>query len=608
MQGFLQNTEGDVGNYRAAAVMARARLDSVRTPGQRVSAPIAYAATLVRLGDLERARTFAEAGRRAIATEMANTRGGLEVNRLGFEAGAANSEALVSMFNGRYDDAERSARDALAKAIADRASPASRAASANAQVQADFSDRGVINSNQLLARILIQQGRLVEAEVEARRTLIEALRVFGRYSGMGIGGTMLLAEVLYEQGRSAEVAVLADVAIEALGQLGADKGSVSLAQALALRARTKNSVGDSAGALASFREALAVVADDEALRTRYVEGDVAYPATLLAAGDVAAARAIFDRLVADFRERFGERHYLTAEARGYLAAALVRAGDQARALAEFQTALPILLANSRQATDDSSAGDRDRRLQQILEAYVDLLSRMPPSAATGVDPASEAFRVADAARARGVQRALAASAARANIRDADLANLVRQEQDAQKQIAAQFGLLSNILSSPPDQQDAQATTTLRTNIDKLRDARGALRGEIERRFPDYAKLIDPRPSTVAEVQAQLRPGEALLSVYVGAERSFVWAVPKSGAVAFASVPLGEKQIAAAVADLRKALDPQAATLGDIPAFDVAGSHRLIRSLSSRWQRACRARRVFWWCRTRRWASCRSACW
>jgi CHAT domain-containing protein len=76
----------------------------------------------------------------------------------------------------------------------------------------------------------------------------------------------------------------------------------------------------------------------------------------------------------------------------------------------------------------------------------------------------------------------------------------------------------------------------------------------------------------------LRPGEALLATYVDEERTYVWAVPKSGPVAFAVVPLGASAIGASVATLRKALDSGARTLQDIPAFDVNIAHDLYRQI------------------------------
>jgi CHAT domain-containing protein len=220
-------------------------------------------------------------------------------------------------------------------------------------------------------------------------------------------------------------------------------------------------------------------------------------------------------------------------------------------------------------------------LQLILEAYVGLLADVqgtPLAAQLGADPAEESFRLAEAARARTVSQALAASSARAAAKDPELADLARREQDAQKQIGALYGLLSSMLAAPSDQQDQAVLKSVRTQIDGLRGARAKLREDIERRFPDYVDLIDPKPPTVEQARAALKPGEALLSAYVGADRVFVWAVPQNGPVVFAARPVPRARIAGMVRNLRKALDPDAATLSDIPAFDVKLAHALYQIL------------------------------
>jgi CHAT domain-containing protein len=277
------------------------------------------------------------------------------------------------------------------------------------------------------------------------------------------------------------------------------------------------------------------------------------------------------------RQRLGERHYDTAEARGFLAMTLVATGKPSEALTEFRAAVPILLQSSRQADDDdNNAGARDHRLQLILESYMGLLADTEHTQEAAV----ESFRLADAARGQAVQRALAAASARTTVTDPALADLARREQDAQKQIGALEGLLSNVLGSPPDQQDAGAVQSLRARIDQLRTARATVREEIERRYPDYANLIDPRAANVEQARAALRPGEALVTTYVGADRTFVWALGKSGQVAFAAAPMGAGDIETAVKTLRLALDPNASTIGDIPAFDVALANRLYAALLS----------------------------
>src|SRR5262249_37565623 len=104
-----------------------------------------------------------------------------------------------------------------------------------------------------------------------------------------------------------------------------------------------------------------------------------------------------------------------------------------------------------------------------------------------------------------------------------------------------------------------------------------------------AELINPRPVTVDQVRSMLRPGEALIATLVARNRTFVWAVPPSGPVAFAAAPIGAQELQRTVGTLRKALQPRATTLGDIPDFDLALAYRLYRTLlepvRSAWQDA-----------------------
>src|SRR5262249_51531458 len=81
-----------------------------------------------------------------------------------------------------------------------------------------------------------------------------------------------------------------------------------------------------------------------------------------------------------------------------------------------------------------------------------------------------------------------------------------------------------------------------------------------------------------DVKSSLHPGEALIATYVAPTQTYIWAVPASGPIAFAIAPLGHAQIKAMVKQLRKALDPEAATLAEIPPFDVDTAHQLYQAL------------------------------
>ncbi len=214
----------------------------------------------------------------------------------------------------------------------------------------------------------------------------------------------------------------------------------------------------------------------------------------------------------------------------------------------------------------------------ILAAYIRLLADLRSKAPGGREPVAEAFRLAEAARGRSVQRAVDASAARMAAATPALAALARSEQDARRQASALAKLLTDVLARPTDRQNPAAIAALRARIGDARAERQRLRGEIARAFPAYAELIDPQPVTLAAVRQRLAPGEALVATYVTSDRTFVWAVPQQGTVTFAVASIGAQALADEVGALRRALDPAAQTLADIPPFDVRRAARLYATL------------------------------
>ena len=131
-----------------------------------------------------------------------------------------------------------------------------------------------------------------------------------------------------------------------------------------------------------------------------------------------------------------------------------------------------------------------------------------------------------------------------------------------------------MLALPSDQRDEKGVQAINASINALRAERGKARAEIGKRFPAYADLVSPKPPTVDQVRATLTDGEALLSFYFGEGESFVWAVPKHGAVAFAAIHATSGEIESKVGKLREALEPQAAMISDIPPFDLKLAYEL----------------------------------
>ena len=328
-----------------------------------------------------------------------------------------------------------------------------------------------------------------------------------------------------------------------------------------------------AEALAVFGQLDKVIAKWEPNRRQVFEINGARIYSLYAGGQIdagiAAAQALLKREIA----RVGERHFDTAAARGTLAIGLMKAGKNAEAVREFRAAIPVLMASARENADDDDTtvvAAKSNRLQDIVEAYIALLDRQRGDG----DVALETFALADAIRGRSVQQALAASSARMLAKDPALAEVVRKEQDLAKQINAQLGTLNNVLSLASHERDEKGVQSLRASINTLRANRDRLRADIAKRFPSYADLIDPKPPSVEQIKATLKPGEALLSFYFGREASFVWAVPKDGAVAFAAIPATSGDLESKIRKLREALEPQAQSIADIPPFDLKLAHEL----------------------------------
>jgi CHAT domain-containing protein len=528
-------------------------------------------AAYVRVGNLAAAHDWLRKADMLIEEMRSSRRGTAKRNINNWRSRVDWAHGAVLDQEGKLKEAERYFRRALAEAnqgIEDAKGRSPPPPPGFFEASRDFLTRD-------LARNLARQGRVVEAEIEARRALLDQLHFRGRYTPESAILIGTLSFVIAAQGRYPEAEKLLRVVLETLENLGQAPDSQTLNVARRGLADTLVAQGRWNEALVEYDKIRQGLAGDLPMLRQLVGHNLNYAMAALHGNRMRAALEVTDRAVHDRSKTLGDKHYETAEARGFHALALAGTGHDADAMAEYTAAVPLLLQGSRQLTDDEGEGTgREAHLRMILEGYLDALAKHPGSAA-GI---AEGFRIADAARGRAVQKALAASAARSAVGDPALADLVRREQDAQKQATVLNALISQVLALPSDQQDAKGIETLRAQIDQLRSARATIREEIEKRFPDYVNLIDPRPATVAQAQAVLQPGEALIATYVGEEQTYVWAVPKQGPVAFTAAPFKRSEIEAMVAHLRKALDPNASTLGEIPPFDVAVAYKLYAAL------------------------------
>lgn len=435
----------------------------------------------------------------------------------------------------------------------------------------DRSPRGYLKDREKLAGNLAKQGRLIEAELEARETLKEVIGYSGRQSGLSGDTLGRLGAILLKQGRFEDADKLARAQIHIYEASGISPDSNKIAAARSFLGKISVSRGEFSEAMKQFD-----IAKESLIGNRYFYQTVLarnpdLMLSLLKTNRVDEAMSLISSTYDIEKKSFGERHLRTAFLLGLrgMANAMMKNDDQA--LRDFSEAIPIL-------TQKSIGGSGRRiKLKSVIEAYFDFLDRIRGSqleSEFGLNASAESFRLADAIFGSYLQEAIGASGARAAAVIPDLADLVRREQDALKQINALQSTFSNALAAPSDQQDAKALTDLKATIDALSNARFILLDEIRRRFPKYSNFTDPQPVTVAAVQKKLHPTEALILVYTSESRTYVWAMPYKGEIQFSTVPLSQNDIIEIVTQLRKALDPGPRTLGDIPDFDLTLAYEL----------------------------------
>ena len=434
----------------------------------------------------------------------------------------------------------------------------------------------------LLGSNLIRQGRPLEAEIIWREMISESVKGFGRYSNVTAAATTGFSRALLEQGRLDEAGTLAETTLEIWRAIEAPINSFALQETYQLLADILALREDWEGASDLYAYIETALADDPMARERLLNQNPSYALTLFRSNHVERARIVLEQAYTAKRQALGDQHPQAAELGALLAVMENAEGEHQQALLRFRETVPILRARARRSRDDDTLGAvHEARLALVLEQYIGLLADLhteAPASALSQGHLSKAFELADHARGRAVQSALNKSSTRAAAKDPALAQLMRQEQDALKQISAMRGLLSNHLSQASDEQDPGVVKDLKTSISRLSQARSALMAEIEANFPDYAELINPTAPSLAQAQSILLPDEALLAFFVGRERSFVWVVSKAGVPAFVAIELGADELGGQVDEIRLALAPDADTLGDIPSFDLGVAFELYQQL------------------------------
>jgi CHAT domain-containing protein len=431
-----------------------------------------------------------------------------------------------------------------------------------------------------LANVLLRQRKLIDAEFYARKSITLSLSSFGSNSIEVGRGLRSLAVIVNEQGRYPEAVLLSKVALSTVKAAGATGANGTLA--LAQRSLGSALVADGKYAEANqvFEEMATAIKTDPEMAKSYQFGDLDWVLAMLKTGKSSQAFEMSSAMLKRLELSSDKNSPRLAMVRAFEAASLQTEGKWSEADASYKFSIPILIDQARNdAENDTTSIKQQQRMTFLLESYLALLahvSKNDPSQAPLA--AAQAFQVADIARGSGVQRALTASAARATIKDPQLAGLARQEQDLQRRINTLSELLTGLRSASPDQQLPAVQGKLRADIDAFQSQRESLKKDIEKKFPEYAELVEPKPATIERTQRLLKSDEVLVSWYFAENVGYVWAISKQGTPQFSQLSIGRKQMAKEVSQLRKALDPGVSTIDEIPPFDVALAYKLYQEI------------------------------
>jgi len=574
----LAVAEFNAGNLRDA-LAARQKAIAMMPPqmrGQLLGHVTAISEIHRRLGDLSEAHRHAERAESILLRLRGSPR--WSEFQHNWQASVEENAGRLLFSQGRYTEAEARFR----RALEFRDKDLERQGGSESDDMLPFGQQENVRDGleSWLATALLKQNRLAEAEAHARNVLLRAIRRGGLDSMQTCKMLQNLAMVLNEANRHAEGLVMVDHAAKILETLEIPAGSYFVARNHRLRAGMLVGLQRWPEALREFDLIARKLSDDPQLAEVLGAPNPGWIRSLLALGRHEEALKRAEIMVRDYLQRMGPDAYETAEAQGYRGVALAALGRDEESLAALRESLGFLIpAVSEQ---QERTGRRFARLGFIVDHYLALLSRIRGTAIerrSRINAVDEAFRVADAVRGRAVQHAMAASAARAASGSPELAELVRWGQDLRQERDALFVLLADLMSRPQSQLTPQITIELRKRAGELERQQRSVGAEISARFPDYADLMTPKPAGIADIQAVLKPGEAMISILSNDQQAFVWAIPASGPAFFSAVPMGRKEIAQLVERVRAAVDPGSSLeLGNLPVFDGAAAYRLYAQL------------------------------
>ena len=219
------------------------------------------------------------------------------------------------------------------------------------------------------------------------------------------------------------------------------------------------------------------------------------------------------------------------------------------------------------------------------EYFLHHLANLDAARQKGIEPAAtlgrEGFGVAQWLNESVTGAAIQQMGLRLSTGNAALASLMRQQQDLAKLQRARDQALLDAMTSGDGQLDQSRIDSIRSGIADAESKLAAVTARLDKEFPGYAQLADPKPLDVAEVQTLLGSDEALVFLLAGDTESYVFALTRED-LESRTIQIGARSLSEKVLAFRRGLDvsdwEKAREAGRPVMFDLGLAHELYVTL------------------------------
>jgi CHAT domain-containing protein/Tfp pilus assembly protein PilF len=211
-----------------------------------------------------------------------------------------------------------------------------------------------------------------------------------------------------------------------------------------------------------------------------------------------------------------------------IAAAKRDRGNLTEALTDIEASLKIIESLRTKIASPELRASYFATVQDYYQFYIDLLMQLhKTNPKSGYD--TKAFEASERSRARSLLELL--QEANADIRQGVAPELLQRERSLQQQLDALEKQRIEVLNrpTPTPAQQAELEKQWQTLLAQYQD----IQTQIRTTSPRYAALTQPQPLTLAQIQQQILDENTILLQYsLGKERSYLWALTKTGITSY----------------------------------------------------------------------------